>query len=647
MEYRREVDGLRAIAVLPVILFHADFELFSGGYVGVDVFFVISGYLITLVIISDLEKQKFTIRKFYERRARRILPALFFVMLCCIPFAWIWMLPSQIEDFAQALIAISFFSSNILFWRKDDYFAPEAEENPLLHTWSLAVEEQFYIFFPILLLLLWRFGRNPIFYVVLALSALSLLLSEWGWRYSSSANFYLLPTRAWELGAGAICALLMHGKSQHENALLSGLGLFLILFSIFYYDETTPFPSLYTLAPVGGTALIIFYGASSTWVARFLSFPAFVGVGLISYSAYLWHQPLFAFARIKYFTPPPEEVMMILSFVSLGLAYFTWRYVEQPFRRKSLPLLPTRTGLFSTSGTVSFAFVSIGMYGVFTDGLYNLWIKNNPDSSHTYQIVKDIRYITKNGPGSQECRFNSSDFSRTVEKQLISCYEKHGPGTAVLGDSHGIDIYNGMHFHYEGEFLFGYTRGGCHPYTQEDWCQYEKITDFMERNPEVFSKLFYSQAGFFLLESDKEKSDRTMFSHVPITDPLDPDQFLINDRLIDYVLNYLENFTEVSRVVWIGPRLEPHIGKEYIVAKGCDHNYSLREGQYDVFKKLDNRIHAMAEDKEVYYVSQIDEVQFNIEKDLVNCDQIYWQDGDHWSLSGASLFVGRMIDKLK
>jgi peptidoglycan/LPS O-acetylase OafA/YrhL len=163
MIYRREIDGLRAIAVVPVILFHAGVTVFSGGYVGVDVFFVISGYLITSILIGELEQGNFSIARFYERRARRILPALFFVMLCCIPFAWMWMLPSELKDFSQSIAAVVFFASNVLFWREEGYFAPTAELKPLLHTWSLAVEEQYYLLFPVFLLLAWRFGRNRVF----------------------------------------------------------------------------------------------------------------------------------------------------------------------------------------------------------------------------------------------------------------------------------------------------------------------------------------------------------------------------------------------------------------------------------------------------------------------------------------------------
>ena len=163
MKYRPEIDGLRAVAVLPVILFHAGFSGFSGGYVGVDVFFVLSGYLITTILIADLAEGRFSLLRFYERRARRILPALFVVMAACLPFAWFWMLPEEFKEFSHSIVAVVFFVSNVFFWQQTGYFAGAAEEKPLLHTWSLAVEEQFYIVFPLLLLVLWRFGRRPVF----------------------------------------------------------------------------------------------------------------------------------------------------------------------------------------------------------------------------------------------------------------------------------------------------------------------------------------------------------------------------------------------------------------------------------------------------------------------------------------------------
>jgi peptidoglycan/LPS O-acetylase OafA/YrhL len=334
------------------------------------VFFVISGYLITSILISEMENGNFSILKFYERRARRILPALFVVMLACIPFAWMWMLPEQFKDFSESLMAVVFFASNILFWSEQSgYFAGAAELKPLLHTWSLAVEEQFYIVFPICLLVLWRLGRRWLLALTIAVALGSLALSEWGWRNAPSANFYLAPTRAWELLAGSICAFLTVGQAQRSSNWLSLIGLALIVFAIFQYDEHTPFPSVYALAPVGGTALIILFAAQGTWVARLLSTAPFVGIGLISYSAYLWHQPLFAFARLRSLTEPSDTLMAGLVIAALVLAWATWLLVETPFRKKTIAALSGQRTLFAASGLAGLAFVSFGLSGHLADGL--------------------------------------------------------------------------------------------------------------------------------------------------------------------------------------------------------------------------------------------------------------------------------------
>ena len=432
MQYRREIDGLRAVAVLPVILFHAGFSVFSGGYIGVDVFFVISGYLITTILINELEEERFSIARFYERRARRILPALFVVMLACLPFAYMWMLPSQLKDFAQSLVAVVFFGSNILFWRESGYFAADAELMPLLHTWSLAVEEQYYIVFPIFLLLAWRFGRNKVFWSVVVIAAISLLLSEWGWRNKPSANFYLAPTRAWELFAGSICAFLTVGRTLKSNNVLSAIGLAAIVVSIFAFDDNTPFPSVYALVPVVGTALIILFGRQGTWVANLLSMRAFVGIGLISYSAYLWHQPLFAFARLRSLTEPSHVLMAGLAIVALLLAWATWRWVEQPFRKRANPVLVTRRSVFAVSGAVGAVFVALGLAGHAGNGfawrldddvLAALNVKRG-DSSGCLNAL-DAEGI-RNG---EECRIGATAVKPTI---------------AVIGDSHAASITDAL-----------------------------------------------------------------------------------------------------------------------------------------------------------------------------------------------------------
>lgn len=365
MKYRKEIDGLRAIAVLPVILFHAGFKSFSGGFVGVDIFFVISGYLITTIILGELEHDKFSIVNFYERRARRILPALFFVMLVCLPFAWLWLFPSDMQDFSKSLVAVSTFSSNVLFWRSSGYFDAASELKPLLHTWSLAIEEQYYVFFPLFMMLFWKLGKK---WLLIALGFVffgSAILSQWGVYAKPVASFYLLPTRSWELLVGAFAAFYMSSSIYKEhrrgiNEIAGWLGICLIITSIAIYSNNTPFPGLYAVPPVLGTLLVILYANQYTTVGKFVGNKLFVGVGLISYSAYLWHQPLFAFARHRSLLEPSTAVLLSISVASLILAYFSWSFVEAPFRNKSII---NRKQIFAFGVAGSFVLLLLVFWG--------------------------------------------------------------------------------------------------------------------------------------------------------------------------------------------------------------------------------------------------------------------------------------------
>ena len=214
MKHRKEIDGLRALAVLPVILFHAGFTTFSGGFVGVDIFFVISGYLITTIIVDEIEAGSFSLLNFYERRARRILPALFFVMLCTLPFAWFWMLPHELKSFSESLVAVPVFASNVLFYLTSDYFNTDTERMPLIHTWSLAVEEQYYVLFPLFLMLVWKLGKRWIISSLLLVAIVSALAAQWGSNTYPSFTFYLLPTRGFEILIGALISLFIKYRSS-------------------------------------------------------------------------------------------------------------------------------------------------------------------------------------------------------------------------------------------------------------------------------------------------------------------------------------------------------------------------------------------------------------------------------------------------
>lgn len=485
MAYRPEIDGLRAVAVIPVIFFHAGLTPFSGGYIGVDVFFVISGYLITRILVNELERDNFSLARFYERRARRILPALFFVMACCIPFAWMWMLPSELKDFSQSIVAVVFFASNVLFWREEGYFAPTAELKPLLHTWSLAVEEQYYLLFPVFLLLAWRFGRNRVFWSICVIAVISLAASEWGWRNKPTANFYLAPTRAWELLVGSMCALWLSSRELRANNLLSLLGLALIVFAIFYYDDATPFPSVHALAPVLGTALIIVFGGTGTWTAKLLSMQGFVSIGLISYSAYLWHQPLFAFARIQSNFEPSLYVMAGLATLSLVLAYFSWRFVEKPFRNGQTSILRTRRAAFAMSGLVAAALVAGGFF---------VYVNNGFDSRLSDNQRKFLIYSQY--PRQQPYR-EGTCFLRPEQKynEFTSACTT-GSSKVIVGDSHAAAISSYLRIATD---ISQYTASACPPvlrYTQDERPNCNNINIYR------FNKIFKMRPQYVVLHAN-------------------------------------------------------------------------------------------------------------------------------------------------
>ncbi|MDJ1007124.1 MAG: acyltransferase family protein [Paracoccaceae bacterium] len=479
MRYRPEIDGLRAVAVIPVILFHAGFGAFGGGFVGVDVFFVISGFLITSLILGELDGGRFSLLRFYERRARRILPALFVVMLACLPFAYLWMSPSQLQDFAQSLIAVVLFGSNLLFWQEQGYFAAAAELKPLLHTWSLAVEEQYYLVFPLFLLAIWRSGRDRAFRAVVAIAVLSLALSEWGWRNSPGANFYLLPTRAWELLAGSICAFLYVGSARRPNGPLAALGLAMIVAAIFIFDEKTPFPSLYALVPVTGTALILLFASENSGVARVLSLRPVVAVGLVSYSAYLWHQPLFAFARLRSLGEPAPILMGGLAVAALGLAWLSWRFIEQPFRRRDTPLLPARRQVFAASAAAATLIAAIGAAGQFGKGFH--WRISDADLELYATAIPS--------PKRGACHYDR--WHRFAAED--SCiYPVSDARVAVYGDSHGVELAYVLAAALEPSerALVHFTISQCfasYGRTTEPYCDdfYQSRLDYVMNAPEI------------------------------------------------------------------------------------------------------------------------------------------------------------------
>lgn len=641
LPYRREIDGLRAIAVLAVIFFHARFPLFSGGFVGVDVFFVISGYLITSILLADLQSGRFSLVGFYERRARRILPALFCVLAVTSAVAPFFLLPKELADFSESVTHVVVFLSNVYFYNNTGYFDTAAELVPLLHTWSLAVEEQYYIVFPLLLALLWR-RRTFIFPVFLAVAVASLAYSENKVGTNVDAAFFLTPSRIWELLVGAIVASHGHrlrlSLASAQAGSLAGAGL--VLYSIFFFDDNTPFPGVHALAPVIGTALIIQCASPVTWVGRALGTAPLVGVGLISYSAYLWHQPLFAFARQESISEPSVGVFAALTVATLGIAYLSWRFVEQPFRDKRRI---SQRKIFAFSGTGMSLFLALGVFGTHS-GLFTDLYKSKLDQRQL-AILEDR--VPDASSEATDCQQAYTRISSEFVARFETCFRKYGKGLIVLGDSHGIDMFNSMKSLSGRPFVFGVARAGCRPHSppKKGRCPFEDFRDFLSKHGAAVSEVIYTQAGFYLaVGSHGVSGNRDIFKlrSVPVYPP--------NAAFIDSVIAFLDSLRPYARVVWIGPRIEPHLNALRMKRLAMDCAISPLDVQDNIettFRQLDTFIKSRASaESNITYVSGIDAVGFDESRDLYDCSSVYWSDGDHWSTAGEIRFGARIYETL-
>ncbi len=464
--YRPDIDGLRALAIGLVIVFHAELGVVSGGYVGVDVFFVISGYLITKIIYSDLHNNRFSFKRFWIRRARRLLPSMILVLSFTFIVFYNLYSPKLFYDMTSNLISQIFFVSNIYLWKNTNYFDVDAGLRPLLHMWSLSVEEQFYIFYPVIVCLIFKFKRNLLFPLLCASILLSLALAIWAAAAKPVAGFFLLPTRAWELGLGAGLALLSAeatGEEQVPPWLLSGasvVGLAMILASAFWFSSATPFPSYRALLPCVGTAMIMWSGGYrfKPLITKLFSNSVLIYIGLISYSLYLWHWVLFVFADNV--NIPIEKIYLKISviFFSVVFAALTYRFLENPIRKKTL--LRSNSSFAASifvpitvlSGLSIYSGVSGGIPDRFNQDEKNLLAYNDYNIDEKYRLR--ACFLHNNQRGFED---------------KAGCL-RFGVGNNVLiwGDSHAAHLYIGINDKFPSDSnVSQFTAMNCPPFEQE------------------------------------------------------------------------------------------------------------------------------------------------------------------------------------
>ncbi|MFT2090391.1 acyltransferase family protein [Paraglaciecola sp. 2405UD69-4] len=642
MQYRPEIDGLRALAILPVLFFHAGVPGVSGGYIGVDVFFVISGYLITTLLIEDVNQQKFSIINFYERRARRILPALFVVIgvtSAVIPL--ITSHPDILSRYGNSLLSVSVFMSNFWFWSQSGYFGSVSETTPMLHTWSLSLEEQFYIVFPLCVAMFFRYGRKTFIVLIVISILISLAIAEWGWRNSSIANFYLIFTRAWELLFGALSALIFQrGRlasfRRESKSILSIAGLLLVLISNVVFDSNTPHPSLLTVVPVIGVVFIILFADQNNITGRILSNKAFVGVGLISYSLYLWHQPVLALSRILL---GEDLSLLYVAFVLpiIGtLSYLSWRFIENPLRDKTAF---SRAKIFKLSIIGTISTVIIG--ACFSANIIFQSIVS-PENMTRYMHLKKLNDDSPKNMINSECHIWDETFSPSFIQRFEDCAQVYGKASIVLGGSHGMDLYNSIVKNTEKDFVVSVSRGFCRAHNMINGsqpphrCQYEDFLTFLDTHSDSIESVVYTQTP-----------DRLFTRAIYVATEADLHEPAI-DQIVLYFANVQSKFNLPVYIIGMFPPLTAD--PEFF-----DYSIGLEE-QVESFvsinaikmsELLEDRFKSKIEHTDISFVSKMEAFDIRYPHGVMVDGQLIYSDKRHLNQFGERVMGKRLLDYLK
>ncbi len=657
ISYRPEIDGLRAVAVGVVILYHSKISLFGhryfeGGFIGVDIFFVISGYLISSIIFKELiTKRSLNLKYFYERRVRRILPVLLIIMLVSFLFSWFFLLPSSFVDFSKSILYTLGFSSNFFFhYSGQDYYSPSGLFKPFLHTWSLSVEEQFYIIFPFTLFIIFKYFRKYLLLILIIGSLISLSLAEWTSRNSPSLSFYFLHTRLWELLIGSILAyyeIIRGHRSNYKflNLILPLVGLLLICHSVFFFNDQILHPSIFTLSPIIGVCLIIWFSNKDEFITKILSSKLFVGVGLISYSLYLWHYPIFAFMRITELSHDNKTAQFFSIAILFILSISSYILIEKPFRNKKYQF---KKLLIILSGFIAI-LISISFYVIHKDG-----IKSRIPKVFLNRLIKAVE---------------EGDLSQKENTQKV----------VLIGDSHSASLEynlneeikkNDLSLYRFKTFMYLKNFNRVNRITNDfgSTSTDNEIDNFLTGNSELIVILHFRwslkilETHYDNEEGYKEKSNLIYKyylepNNIKTTSQQQRQKYLRNEIIsrIKYIINKGHKLIIVYPVPEMAFNVPRTLNSKFIKSRFNFSQFStpILSGSYEVFKKRQKAVFEILDNVQSPNIFRVYPHKFFCDTVVKNrCiandeENIFYHDDDHLSLKGSKYVVDEIIKKIK
>lgn len=627
MNKRFEINYLKGVAVLLIIFYNANFKFFSSGLIGLDIFFVVAGYLTTLSILNDLYNKNFSLSKFYEKKLQRLLPT--FLLICLLTvFVITFSIPKETLLISKLLVNSVLFISNIYLWNN-----PIGELNILSHTWFLSLILQFYLLFPLFLMYFYNLNKNTLMLFFLGILILSLILSSYGSIYGRGlGTFYLLPFRGWEFLFGILIAqnekYILKNISNSTSNILSFIGLILILTSLFIFDKNTPFPSFYNLVPVMGVSLVILFYKKNffekIYINRFICL-----MGKISYSIFLFHIPIFYIYKRINLKIPNDFEMLLLCIFTIIIAYLNTIYLE----KKIIKIFKFNKKLFYNFLVIlTFGFILIGLLGIKTNGYHDLIIKHkfNSDQKYLYTLFKkNFDHNLYETSVNKDCKIFSFNFNDDIQKKFNDCSSKHGSAILLVGDSLAMNLHNILAKTGDIKFIFTITGGGCRikSYPEES-CFYKELSDFISNNRTKIKKILYHDNGMkLLIDKKNEMGSQIVF---------DTKKFNINEKRLDNIIKNLNDYGNLnnSDLIWIGPKISYVYKLDRVLF--WDEAKKIHEHSREVHKELEKKIKTNLTSLINFKYIDFEDI-YSIEDNILNQNCLFWADGTHISNCGEDI----------